>query len=619
MDQPNLPDFKDILLAEVYRPAIITWNRLEGRPTTEDFDRSLQVEVRDPLWMLCRQWQFGEFRGEDAGSAVKAQTQVTSARINRYAGRSRMAVGYEDNVPLETVVEREALLKPYSPEEPDPYNLMLRAQMGKHWFKLIPPNAELRAAYLDRFGFIEPKAKSEQESHLRSDPLAAQTFTLLKGRVVDGKRLLTAIRSEPDEHATWVATLGGDPSDLLQAAKEFVLWYERVYSTPGELDDPSWHDAFQEYQFAASAPADLSGDQQTVLFAEQYHHGHLDWYSFDLDSAADAALSDKPEAEIPDEKLQPGEPISFIPNPIEFGGMPNVRWWEFEDSKTDFGNINPGTTDLATLMLAEFALIYGNDWSLIPYVVDVGTLSEVLNVVVTDVFGVRILIRPALNTFGDEHMRWGMYYLNHVQGERIDTRLLVPPTVSRLLESQPIEQVILTRDEMANMVWGIEAVVPGVTDGGMDGYEAATALSRYLVPDSEGTQEQDEIKTEAEIQYRLGTTVAENWIPIIPVHLPGSNQDIRLQRAAMPRMVPGFENQVVEPRGTLLRPGLDQDPKERYFFHENGVQKAGTIIQRTYQRVRWWNGRIYTWLGRRKLIGRGQGSSGLEFDRIVPK
>ena len=29
--------------------------------------------MRDPLWMLTRQWQFGEFRGEDAASPVTAR------------------------------------------------------------------------------------------------------------------------------------------------------------------------------------------------------------------------------------------------------------------------------------------------------------------------------------------------------------------------------------------------------------------------------------------------------------------------------------------------------------------------------------------------------------------
>ena len=30
-------------------------------------DRALRAEVRDPLWMLTRQWQMGEFQGDDAG------------------------------------------------------------------------------------------------------------------------------------------------------------------------------------------------------------------------------------------------------------------------------------------------------------------------------------------------------------------------------------------------------------------------------------------------------------------------------------------------------------------------------------------------------------------------
>ena len=49
--------------------------------------------------------------------------------------------------------------------------------------------------------------------------------------------------------------------------------------------------------------------------------------------------------------------------------MPNVRWWEFEDSHTDFGDIKPSTTELSKLLLAEFGLIYGNDWSVVPYAV----------------------------------------------------------------------------------------------------------------------------------------------------------------------------------------------------------------------------------------------------------
>lgn len=70
----------------------------------------------------------------------------------------------------------------------------------------------------------------------------------------------------------------------------------------------------------------------------------------------------------------------------------------------------------------------------------------------------------------------------------------------------------------------------------------------------------------------------------------------------------------VEPRGAILRVGLDKG--QSYFINEEEVPRAGAVITRTYQRSRWWDGRIYTWLGRRKQTGRGQGSSGLAFDRI---
>lgn len=612
MAQPINPQLKKILLSKSFRPAVTTWNRLEGRPREEDFDRSLRAEIRDPLWMLCRQWQFGEFRGEDAGSAIKAKVQVNTARLNRYAGRTSQAAGYDDSLPLETRVEREFI----------PFDLMTRAQMGRYWLKLLDEAGNFKDVYLDQYGFTDPQAESEEEAQLRSDRKSWQTLELLKGRMVDGEKLYMAIRSEEKDHEQWLASqvlLGVDDKQrILDAAEAFEVWFGRVYSQPDNTDDSAWSDAYLEYQFACAAPANKSGNEQTVLVAEQYYHGHLDWYSVDVDDRRDAKLVDKPGETIPDAVLVEEEPISFIPNPIEFSGMPNVRWWEFEDRRTNFGNINPSTSDLATLILAEFGLVYGNDWSLVPYTLEVGTLSEVQGVVITDVFGVRTLVRPAADSADSERMRWGMYYLSSTEGNRVDTRLFLPSTVGKIQESSPLEKVILTRDEMANMVWGIEDVIPGGVSGGANGYEAATNLENYLLAQVHSTTESPEIATDAAIQYKLGTRVPENWIPFIPVHNPGSNRDIRLQRAAMRREISGVEEKSVEPRGAILRSGLNEEPHQHYFLHEEEVSKTGVQLTRTYQRVRWWNGQVYTWLGRRKQTGRGQ-DSGLEFDRIAPK
>ena len=55
----------------------------------------------------------------------------------------------------------------------------------------------------------------------------------------------------------------------------------------------------------------------------------------------------------------------------------------------------------------------------------------------------------------------------------------VPPAVGKVLESAPIERVNFLRDEMANMVWGVESTVPSQTGQGVSGYETT---ARTTVP-----------------------------------------------------------------------------------------------------------------------------------------
>ena len=48
-----------------------------------------------------------------------------------------------------------------------------------------------------------------------------------------------------------------------------------------------------------------------------------------------------------------------------------------------------------------------------------------------------------------------------------------------------------------------------------------------------------------------------------------------------------------------------------YFVHEEEVPRAGVIVTRKFQRARGPNGEVFTWIGRRKETGRGEGASGL--------
>ena len=65
-------------------PSITSWTRLEPRVRRTDPAVGLQARLHDPLWMLARQWQVGEFAGEDAGSPLQARAQVERAPLTRF-------------------------------------------------------------------------------------------------------------------------------------------------------------------------------------------------------------------------------------------------------------------------------------------------------------------------------------------------------------------------------------------------------------------------------------------------------------------------------------------------------------------------------------------------------
>jgi hypothetical protein len=556
--------------------------------------------------MLCRQWQVGEFAGHDGGTAVKTQIEIETSRLNRYAARGRPAVPYDESIALETIVERE----------PVPLDLSMRALAGRHFVKLVArqTSSDLRSHYLPEYAFSEP-TDALAIAQLRSDQQAFQLLRAVAGRVIDGGQLLDAIAS--GDHADFVAgsaMLPAEQTAALTAASELVAWFRRVFDAPASPEEDAWAPSYLEYQLAVAADGATPG-HQTVLDAEGYHHGHLDWYSFDIrDAGPEEGLSDIDPDSVIHRPPQLSEPLAFVPVPVEFAGMPNLRWWQLEDQQTDFGSLNAGTTDLALLMLAEFGLVYGNDWSLVPYDLEVGSLARVTGLVVTDSFGERTLVRAAGRGAGDDWQRWGLYHLSPSDDGPPDDRLFLAPALARSDGGTPIEEVVLARDEVANMVWGIEAVIPGVSGDGTEGFEAATALTAFLARTQPPPTGPPEIDTDAEIRYVLGTTVPENWIPFVATNEPGSNRQIRLQRAAMPRLSTGTLSDVVEPRGVLLRVGLDES--QPYFVHEEEVPRGGIVVRRAFQRSRWRHGRVSTWLGRRKSMGRGPGASGLVFDRV---
>src|SRR5207237_9861695 len=185
----------------------------------------------------------------------------------------------------------------------------------------------------------------------------------------------------------------------------------------------------------------------------------------------------------------------------------------------------------------------------------------------TNGYGESFWIESADAGADSDWQRWSMFTINNDDPECLpaDTSLLLLPTVTKVDQGPPTEDVMLIRDEVANMVWGIETTVPLRTGVGVPGIEAARQLRAFLERKL-GAGGGPAVAPSAPVRYQIMSTVPENWIPFVPVHVDGSNREIQLQRAAMPRIIEGDPNPPVkvQPRTLLLREGLAHAPPETY-------------------------------------------------------
>jgi hypothetical protein len=169
------------------------------------------------------------------------------------------------------------------------------------------------------------------------------------------------------------------------------------------------------------------------------------------------------------------------------------------------------------------------------------------------------------------------------------------------LESTPLEEVLLLRDELANMAWAVERVVESKTGRPLDRFEAYQARL-------EQERRSGEAPSAQRLAYRLATTVPDNWNPLLPLVLDAKR---RLGLAAMRN-----ENgELLSPLGELLRP--ESLPRPLALYDEE-VPSAGAQMTRAYEYARSSDGSTYLWVSRRKRSGPGQASSGLRFDDLGP-
>jgi hypothetical protein len=538
------------------RPWVRGWNRLEGRPRSVDFARSLRAEVRDPVWFLTRQWQYGEFEGDDAGSPIDARLAYRSIALDGYATRD-VSLPYDAQAPLETVVEREAV----------PSDLVLHMQASRVLERML-----LERGLQARLPDYVASFPLDYAAGVAGDdtPDARALFESGAGFMFDTAQLVAAVRD--GSHASRIAGFPGlgdsEAQQLGDVATALVAWFDATYAQPVP-GASAWRPEKLDYAFACTA------DGGSAKFAASGHRGaDLDWHAFDF-SATTATAAPPPDTV-----------LSLLPSAIRFAGMPSPRYWELENGKTDFGALDVDPNDVARLLLSEFALLFSNDWCVVPLELRVGTFTRIGGLLVTDVFGDTTLVRAADPGAQSEWQRWSMFRLDGDTAN--DMGLLLAPALTASLSSPAFEEVHFLRDEMANMVWAVEHRLGSKTFEPLDpelGVDAPQAAAPAVAT------------------YRLGQYVPANWRPFVPVHVPGSTRSIRLQRARMPA-------QAQVSRGTIL------DVPAPYFIAEEEIPRAGRKVTRSFQRARWVDGTTWLWIGRAAPLGRGEGSSGLAFDSI---
>ena len=212
---------------------------VESRTRKADITEALRFRIHDPLWMLSRQWQMGEFRGNDAGTAMSVRCQVASTPISWYGmgqNATTKVTGLNNETPLEPVVEQiNREITPLVRVESATYFCSLLASRG------IPKDRVDRIIQRLREKYPLKNVTAEKRSSLEDEDV--RTFTASRNtRLLKFARAFSA--KAFDGYALYVdlsanKLAGGNDiiSDIMKefkaARKDYLVWFNDRYLPKG--------------------------------------------------------------------------------------------------------------------------------------------------------------------------------------------------------------------------------------------------------------------------------------------------------------------------------------------------------------------------------------------------
>lgn len=574
------------------------WTRLEPQSVSGDPSPGLNAAALDPLWLLGRQWQFGEFAGEDAGTPLGVAIEFASEPLTAWqpgdpaGGGPVLPLSPDD--PLEPTVEAE----PGIARGP---GWRMRAEAGHLLLReLARAQFDARSALLAAcpLPVDEPAPDGVTEAQW---PRPRVWRTIARANP-DGEQAARSLETAGAAGPGWLA---GAPPAAVEAAAAWLAWYRASVSPPAEQAVDAWIDERIEYRFSVRIG---EAARQRVLVAPLHDGATIDWYTFDVDPARVMQLPGEAAGNGPrpgsgrtvaarvDPRvaLRPARGSStptmrMLASPLRYAGMPSDRLWQFEDGSVNLGRLEVQAHDLARLCFVEFAMVYGSDWFTVPLDCPAGAFTTVRSLVYTTTFGESIKVFAA-----DDRSRGGRFRLfehNLLGKDQTVDGLLVPPTARGTLEGRPLEDVLLLRDESANMAWAVERTVqgPGGDPRARGDEPGPEEPHRDMLP---GT----------ELQYLFASTVPAHWIPLVPTPLPrngGRRGAFVLRKGTM--------TDRDEAMSVLLR-------ATPFDLKDEEVPRDGVRVRRIPAMARASDGTRLRWIARRVSIGRGEGTGNLRFD-----
>ena len=540
------------------------WIRVHPDSLDETMAISVQARMHDPLWLLGRQWQLGELRHDAGATPIDVRVDGTSAPIARMRGGPADATGgpyvtvSPKAAPLETIVEREAV------SEAGLDGLRLRTEAGLHLLRLLRAAGltAQAAAWVTRCPFALPAGTLP-------DGLDEETrdwWDLVDGRIPDAVKLRVAVPAALKPAAGTAPV----PEPEAGVVRVWLAWCGSRFDVAAR-GTSTWNPERFEYSFAVSG---LGASGEVVLAAPEYIDGRLDW--FDFEQSRRQPRSDRAAAQ-----------RRFHRDPCA------ARFCR---------HAQPTLLDIRrsvdAIRRARAAVASGH--AAIACHLDGARLRAELRRRLVPGAARDGCVDSVSGHRDRRHRRLRRYRHRESPGRPLEplpprgrndhevgpVRIYVNATPAEAVEGPPLEELHFLRDEVANVAWAVERLIPHPLNHGVEppdvartvGAAGPTGLVWTLAPPSP----------------------PRNWFPLLPLEIG------RLALGVL------WSARDARPAGTLLT----ELRASKRRLHQEEVPNEGAQVTRRWQSARGIDGSLHFWIGRSKTPRKTDIAPALRFDLV---